>query len=662
MKKRILSVITALIMVLSSTATVFADGLDGFDFGGSSTESSDALEGFDFGDNSGNNDSLGGFDFGNNTTVPTEPEKPAISVEETSEDCISTQMNIESRYKEAYELLCSLEIADKETVLDTEKYMTRKTFAVLVAKLMQLSPEDATVLKFTDVEPTDPDAPYIAAVYKAGVMVGVSDTYFGASKKVTYDQLLKVLVVATGYRLVANAKGRYSAGYSSLANSLKITKDLGNTSSEMTNGNVIKGIYNTLFVNINEIKSIGDGITYEKSDETYMEYYFGITRFEGFFNEYYGTNLFGISYCEEDEIAVSESKFKLGKTTCSKELLGSFVTVYSKKGDSDLKPTVVLVVENEKKDNNELIITYKDLDRIAPSGIVKYTTDDKQKSVSENTNAKVIYNGAYMGKLSNLESRYLTLNSGNVKLVSSQPNGKYDVIIITQYENFIVKSVNSSTHKIIFQNEMKLDGSNNVVLDPEDEDTIINYYINGESGEFSSVKAGNVVSISKSPNTYGKTVYNVYIGSETLKGVKIETIGDDYCIIDGTEYDLAYNYGKANAEKINVGMTTIVFLTYFNEFFAINNSGSSDLSYGYLTNYQKFGSSGLNPKISLKLYTEKDAFEELDLADKFTVKHTKATPGMGTSYATVYQTETSVMFVFSLQQEVFPPSQTTDLS
>lgn len=62
------------------------------------------------------------------------------------------------------------------------------------------------------------------------------------------------------------------------------------------------------------------------------------------------------------------------------------------------------------------------------------------------------------------------------------------------------------------------------------------------------------------------------------------------------------------------------------------------------------------------MYTEKDAFEELDLADKFTVKHTKATPGMGTSYATVYQTETSVMFVFSLQQEVFPPSQTTDLS
>lgn len=645
MKKKILSIITAVTLVLSSCAVAWADGLDGFDFGGSASNESSggALSGFDFGDdNAGSNGSLGGFDFGDDTDVtPTEPQKPQISVEEVSDDCNSIETNIESRYREAYELLCSLGITDKDTVFDTTKYMTRKKFAVLVAKLMQLSPEDASALKFTDVDPADADAPYIAAVYNAGIMIGVSDTYFGASNKVTYDQLLKVLVVATGYRLVADAKGGYSAGYSTLANNLKITKDLGVMSNEMTNGNVIKAIFNALFVNVNEIKSIGSGITYQPSDETYMEYYFGITRFDGFFNEYYGTNIMGISYCEEDEIAVSESLFKLGETTCPTDLLGKFVTVYSKKDENSLTPTIVLMLENEKKDNKEITISCKDLDRIAPSGTISYTENDKRKNISVKTDSKVIYNGAYMGKLSNLESKYLTLNSGNVKALCSDDSGKYNVIIITQYENFVVKSANKSTYKIIFQNNMKLGSDNFAVLDPDDDDVIVNYLLNGEKTDFSSVKAGYVVSISKSPNKYGKTVYNVYIGAESLKSVTIETIGDDFCVIDGEEYPLAYNYGKANTESIEPGMTTTALMTYFNEFFAIDNTAGSDLTYGFLTDYKKFGDSGLNPKISLQLYTSKDAFEELTCADKFTVKHTKATDGGSDSYATVYQTSTT---------------------
>lgn len=654
MKKRLLSLLTAITILCVSSVSVFADNLSGFDFGDtSSTASSDLggfdfgessssgnLGGFDFGDSSSSGD-LGGFDFGGDApVVAPEEEKPVINVEATTDDCNSIELNIENRYKEAYELLCSLGILDKDTILDTTKFMTRKAFSTYIAKLMQLSPEDVSILKFTDIDPTDADAPYVAAVYKAGIMVGVSETYFGASQKVTYEQLLKVLVTAAGYRLIADAKGGYSAGYSNLANTLKITKDLNIMSNEMTNGNVIQAIFNTLFVKINEIKSIGDGITYSQSEETYMEYYFDVNRFEGFFNEYFGTNLFGISYCDENEIAVSESKFKLGEVTCPKELLGKFVTVYSKSNENSLIPTAVLILENANKVNEDITISHSELNSISKAGTVSYTQDNKNKKLTVNTDSNVIYNGAYLGKLSKVDSKYLNLNSGNVRLVNSRESGNYNIIIITQYDNFIVQTANKSTYKIQFKNNMKLGNDNFVVLDPENKDIIVNYYREGEVSEYSSIKKETVLSVSKSPNTYGKTIYNIYIGSLIIKNSVIETIGDDFCVIDSQQYDLAYNWGKANTEIIKVGMNTTTLFTYFDEFFAIDMSGGDNsLKYGFLVDYKKFNSSGLEPKVSIKLFTEEKEFKELDFIDKFTVKHTKAIPGTSTSYATVYQDE-----------------------
>lgn len=654
MKKKILSLLTAITMLCVSSVSVFADDLSGFDFGDSSSSSnlggfdfgdtssssSSSLGGFDFGDSSSSGN-LGGFDFGDDSPVTTpEDNKPIISTEEVSEDCISIEMNIENRYKEAYELLCSLEIADKNTVLDTSKYITRKDFAVYIAKLMQLSPEDTASLKFTDVDPSDASSPYIAAVYKAGIMVGVSEAYFGASQKVTYEQLLKVLVSSAGYRLIADAKGGFSAGYTSLANTLKITKNLDIKSNEMTNGNVIQAIFNTLFVKINEIKSISDNITFKESEETYMEYYFNVSSFDGFLNEYYGTNLFGISYCDEDEIAVSGAVFKLGEVTCPKELLGKFVTVYSHFDDSSLTPTTVLIIEDESKDNKEITISHSDLNQISQSGYVSYDFDNKVKKINVNTNANVIYNGAYLGKLSNIQNTYLSINSGNVRLVNSKQSGNYDTIIITQYENFVVQTANKSTYKVQFKNNMLLGTQNSIVLDPENKNIIVNYYREGEATDYSALKKGSVISVSKSPNQYGKTIYNIYIGSLIIKGSKIETIGNDYCVIDGEEYKLAYNWGKANKEIIEVGMTAETLFTYFDEFFAIDlSAGDESLKYGFLVQYDLFNQSGLEPKVSLKLFTEENKFEEFSFVDKFKVKHTKAIPGSGTTYATVYQNE-----------------------
>ena len=103
MKKRLLSLLTAITILCVSSVSVFADNLSGFDFGDtSSTASSDLggfdfgessssgnLGGFDFGDSSSSGD-LGGFDFGGDApVVAPEEEKPVINVEATTDDCNS---------------------------------------------------------------------------------------------------------------------------------------------------------------------------------------------------------------------------------------------------------------------------------------------------------------------------------------------------------------------------------------------------------------------------------------------------------------------------------------------------------------------------------------------------------------------------------------------
>ena len=631
---------------------VFAEDLSGFNFGETenTAASGSGLSGFDFGDSesSGNNGGgLSGFDFGGDapdTNNTADNQEVIVNIPEVSEDTVSKEQNIEEEFSEAYALLCTLGIFDSDAVTDTTKCMTRHDFAYYAAKLMQLTPAQKVTFKFTDIDPADPMAPYIQSIVNADIMVGFSDEFFVASEIITFEQVMKVFVKMGGYGIVAEAKGGYSSAYTRTASDEGISNGVKSDGKGITNGNIMRAMYNLLFTDLMDIKSVGDSLSFEKTGENFIGKYFDVYKHEGVFNEYYGTNLYGISYCSEDEIAVDSTYYKLdGSYVCPFELLGRFVTAYIRT-EKDNENILILLTENKNKSNYTLKVSHKDLNSVGKNGKISYKDNGKVKSENISKEAYVVYNGAYLGKLSEVNESIFKIKSGAVEFIDSDSIKGYNIAVITEYESFIAESVNKSTKRVNLKNGRTYNGLTYIDLNTEKNiDLLAYYYINGERGQFENISAGSVISIAGSKNSYGKKIYTVYICSEKLKDSTLEQLSesDSSVVISGEQYDLAADWGSGNAEKIEVGMTTTMLFTYFNEFFGIDTSSSTaEVLYAYVTDAKMFGS--MDRTIRLKMLDSDGKWIEPKCADKFKVKHTYvAADGTNGSYAQIDQRETT---------------------
>lgn len=91
---------------------------------------------------------------------------------------------------------------------------------------------------------------YIDISKELGIINGVTDTTFAPDANVTYEQAIKMIVVALGYNDEAVQKGGYPDGYLQQASELGITDKITfNPESNAVRGNISMIIHNALKVN-----------------------------------------------------------------------------------------------------------------------------------------------------------------------------------------------------------------------------------------------------------------------------------------------------------------------------------------------------------------------------------------------------------------------------
>lgn len=156
-----------------------------------------------------------------------------------------------------------------------ELKVTREQFAKLLVEALGLgtAANAATgATKFSDVEATRWSTGYVNVATGQGILKGYPDGTFGPAKEVTYAEALTMLVRALGYK-DEFLPGTWPGNYVAKAAGLGITSGVNFSADSITadRGSVAVMVNNTLDAKIVKVKEFGDVITYEETQLTLLE-------------------------------------------------------------------------------------------------------------------------------------------------------------------------------------------------------------------------------------------------------------------------------------------------------------------------------------------------------------------------------------------------------
>ena len=106
-----------------------------------------------------------------------------------------------------------------------EASVKRIEFAVMILRMLNMD-GFAMEGEFDDIPKSHWAYDYAGTVKAMGIVEGIGDNLFGIDMDVTYDQALKMLVSALGYANIAEQQGGFPKGYNAMAVTLGITDDV----------------------------------------------------------------------------------------------------------------------------------------------------------------------------------------------------------------------------------------------------------------------------------------------------------------------------------------------------------------------------------------------------------------------------------------------------
>lgn len=129
-------------------------------------------------------------------------------------------------------------VGDPDGNLRLEDSVTRAEMVKMIVLLTKCPEAGECKIAFTDVPSEHWASDYIARGANAGIINGMGDGTFMPEEKVTYEQILKMIVCTLGYSVKAENMGGYPKGYVMTASSLGITPSAADLSSSASRGDV----------------------------------------------------------------------------------------------------------------------------------------------------------------------------------------------------------------------------------------------------------------------------------------------------------------------------------------------------------------------------------------------------------------------------------------
>lgn len=513
---------------------------------------------------------------------------------------------------------------------------TRRQMANIICSYMNLSVDGsgATKTPFRDVPVDDADFAAIKALYDLGVVTGDDQLAFHPDRDVTYDEALVFIINAIGYKEYAQRDGGYPTGYHRVAIQQRMLKGLSMKSGK--DSVKVIDVYRMLEAAMNsatiEYVYYGDdSVKYTFSaTETYLSDRFGIKEYQGKVtgNEFTRKNNPSDTSLTDEQIQIYDGvSNKLYDTPgyIYEYFLGYTVDYYVRVDSA----TAELIYIEEAEGKNEIIrIDSEDISYGSISGNRIYYKDEnnakKDRYIDFVGGYDVVYNKQYYRGFLNLQNLLQPSFSGKgyIEALDNNADGAYDVLFVYEYNNYVVKSLDSYGEKFIDE----LSGAQ-INLDSFDGEVTIKATGDNKKKTFADIAIGDVLSIFASKGS--NPAQFVYISQNIVDG-KITGYDSEL----GWEIDKAYYETAAEAKGLEtstppeepvlkVGVSGCFYLDMNNKIVKYGYSLASDkYSVGVLQGLHT-KTSGLSSQVKLRIFAQDGKFYEYDIAENFRLNNVR---------------------------------------
>lgn len=504
---------------------------------------------------------------------------------------------------------------------------TRRQMANIICSYMNLSVDGsgATKTPFRDVPVDDADFAAIKALYDLGVVTGDDQLAFHPDRDVTYDEALVFIINAIGYKEYAQRDGGYPTGYHRVAIQQRMLKGLSMKSGK--DSVKVIDVYRMLEAAMNsatiEYVYYGDdSVKYTFSDtETYLSDRFGIKEYQGKVtgNEFTRKNNPSDTSLTDEQIQIYDGEGNKVYDTPGyiyEYFLGYTVDYYVRVDSA----TAELIYIEEAEGKNEIIrIDSEDISYGSISGNRIYYKDEnnakKDRYIDFVGGYDVVYNKQYYRGFLNLQNLLQPSFSGKgyIEALDNNADGAYDVLFVYEYDNYVVKSLDSYSEKFIDE----LSGAQ-INLDSFDGEVTIKATGDNKKKTFADIAIGDVLSIFASKGS--NPAQFVYISQNIVDGK-----------ITGYDSDLGWEIGKTYYEEadelapatLSVGLSGCFYLDMNNKIVKYGYSLESDkYSVGVLQGLHT-RTSVLSSEAKVRIFARDGKFYEYNIADNFRLNNVR---------------------------------------
>lgn len=483
---------------------------------------------------------------------------------------------------------------------EADDLITRAEFASAAVQLFNWDADGGEQV-FYDVDETNPAFGAVYALYQIGAVSLPEDRNFSPNANITYAEAAKILVSMLGYSAQAEAMGDFPAGYLTLANNLNI--GLNSHRGGIAYYDMLVAFENMTKIKIPVMHSVIEGsAAYETyAGRTLLSEYHRIYFDTGIVGAVGASNLYSRDTLSEDQAIIGDTIYYF-EYDDMQELIGCEADYYYTEEDD--RKTVVYAELADASAILDLpaadIAGYKD-------GIYTYYLENGRTAAAKIEPVPFVM---YNGRTATGERQDLyTPAAGSVRLVDSDSNGFYDVIIIKDYKTYIVEAVDvqnsiiygkyGSEHTLCFDASKGIDAKITTAAGTE--------VFVGVIGEWSVISA--LVSED------GKYVRAI-VSFETVTGVienTAEDSGKTTVEIGGVAYEVARNMEQSNITVPKPGTEAVCYLDYEGRIAAI--ASKEDAGYGYYVMLRYLQDPGLSADTKILVMNSDNEIEAYTLAE-----------------------------------------------
>ncbi len=497
---------------------------------------------------------------------------------------------------EAVSLFEDLDIIS--TSADYSDTVTRGEFVELLISAIGVDPVSAgDKLPFTDVGEGDSFYGSVQTAYSLGIIS--SGEKFDPSRTVSFDEIIKMTVCAAGYDFLAQHHGGWTKGYYAAANKLKMLDGI--DTSDCTLATVYVLLYNTITTPLPEIEIKDGKLEYSiHSGENILESVYGYTHIVGSFDgaQYFGGktgNGVGEGYASISGIVVKSGQFD------TDSLFGLECSAYCDENG------VIRSVHTEEAGSKSVVVL-KSGDEVSYSDLTYTYYDNKQneKNITVSDKSLIVLNG----KATVFDEKIMLPEHGTVKLMRTGSGG-YDTVIIEDYQEYVVGSVNTEKEYI---SDIR-GGKDFVSLNAEDYASMNIYDQNGRTLQFSDIKKYDVAWVAKSKDGQ---LLTLRISKEYFAG---EYSGDgdgNKVYIDGEPYVLSGERDKTIPSGVSMGSIVTVHFNCDGEIaYITKDTTGAGMNVAYLVASRTSGK--LSCEIIVRLFTLEGKMRDYTMAPRFAI-------------------------------------------